>query len=147
MLVTRWKPFGGVWDEMQRLHSEMNRAFDRASSQTRPFAAAYPTLNVWDDGENLQVEAELPGMELSDLEIYVSADNQFTIKGERKASSAENAKWHRRERGIGSFSRTITLPVAVDQEKVTAAFAHGVLKVTLPKAPEVKPRRIPVTVN
>jgi HSP20 family protein len=134
---------------MQQLQADMNRAFDSAGwqGQTRPLAAAYPTLNIWDAGNEIQVEAELPGMELNDLEIYVTTDNQFTIKGERKAPTPENAKWHRRERGFGTFARTLTLPVNVDPEKVTATLVSGVLKVSLPKVPEVKPRRIPVTGN
>jgi HSP20 family protein len=150
MIVSRYKPFGNVWVEMQRLHDEMNRALNRAGltrGQAERSDATFPTLNVWEDGDNLQAEAELPGMELNDLEIYVTAGNQFTIQGERKAPQTENAQWHRRERGIGKFSRTLTLPVAVDAEKVTATLTHGVLKVRLPKSAEAKPRRIPINAN
>ena len=107
MIVSRYKPFGNVWVEMQRLHDGMNRALNRAGltrGQAERSDVTFPTLNVWDDGDNLQAEAELPGMELNDLEIYVTAGNEFTIKGERKAPQTENTKWHRRERGVGKVS-------------------------------------------
>ncbi len=106
--------------------------------------AVYPALNLWEDEGHLYVEAELPGLELSDLEMYVTAQNQLTIKGERKAPAMESSTWHRQERGHGSFSRMIDLPGDVNADKVSAEFKHGVLTVTLPKAEKAKPRRISV---
>jgi len=148
MLATRWQPFGvaGPWSEMNRLQTEMNRLFDRFGFEDggrRP-APTYPALNLWQDGDNLYVEAELPGMELSDLEMYVSGGNQLSLKGKREAPSVEKGAWHRQERGYGSFTRAITLPHDVDAEKVEAEFHDGVLCVTLPKREGSKPRRIEV---
>ena len=99
---------------------------------------------LWEDDNNLYVEAELPELELSDLEIFVNGDNQLSIKGERKQPERENGMWHRRERGHGSFSRMGELPQYVDSDKVTAEFKHGVLTITLPKRKEAKARRIEV---
>ena len=145
-MLTSWQPWSDVWGEMSRLHDEMNRLFDRwGGNGPRQFAhGVYPLLNLWDDDEHLYVEAELPGLELSDLEMYVTGENQLSLKGERKQPGLTGGTWHRQERGFGAFSRVIELPCAVDSDHVSAEFKHGVLTVTLPKREEVKPRRIEV---
>lgn len=146
MLATRWQPFNDVWSEMNRLHEEMNRVFDRYGYRDRSSGGApsYPALDMWQDTDSLYVEAELPGMKLEDLEIYVSGDNQLGIKGGRTAPEQENAAWHRRERTYGEFTRVVNLPAPVDADKVHASLKHGVLTITLPKVEETKPRRIEV---
>jgi HSP20 family protein len=83
-------------------------------------------------------------MEMNDLEIVISGDNQLSLKGERKPPKLDNATWHRQERGFGAFSRVITLPIAVNADRVSAEFQHGVLTITLPKNEAAKPRRIPI---
>jgi HSP20 family protein len=128
---------------MNRLREEMDQLFGRYGSR-RLNVSTYPPLNVWEDVDNLYVEAELPGFELGDLEIMVTGHNQLSLKGERKPPKLEGGTWHRQERGYGSFSRLIELPQHVDPERVTAAFQHGVLTITLPKKEEVKARRIEV---
>jgi len=133
--------------EVNRLQDEMNRLFDRwGVSGSRMFSrvAAFPALNVWEDEDNLFVEAELPGLELDDLEIYVTGENQLSVKGERKQPTLEKGTWHRQERGYGAFSRLVELPYAVQSERVSAQFRNGVLTMTLPKREEVKPRKIEV---
>jgi len=143
--TTRWQPFTGTPD-LKRWHDEMNRVFDRVwGNGSRGVArSAYPPLNLWEDDETSYVEAELPGFELSDLEIFVNGDNHLTIKGERKPPAVENGTWHRQERGFGSFSRSLELPYAVDEDKVSAELKNGVLLISMPKREEVKPRRIEV---
>jgi HSP20 family protein len=120
---------------MNRLQEEMEQRFARS---------VYPPLNLWEDDNNLYVEAELPELELSDLEIFVNADNQLSIKGERKQPEQGKGVWRRQERGHGSFSRMGELPQYVDSDKVTAELKHGVLTITLPKRKEAKARRIEV---
>jgi HSP20 family protein len=147
-MLTRWQPFGDVRVEMNRLHDEMNRLFGRYTSGGREFSRAnYPPLNLWEDDNNLYVEAELPGFDLEDLEMYVTGENQLSIKGERKQPELTKGTWHRQERGYGAFSRVMELPDAVNSGAVSAAFRNGVLTITLPKKPETKPRRIEVRVN
>jgi HSP20 family protein len=90
------------------------------------------------------VEAELPGIPKERLELFVHEGNQLTLRGERSAPETGKGVWHRQERGLGRFIRTITLPAAVNADKVQAHFEQGVLTVTLPRAEEAKPRRIPV---
>jgi HSP20 family protein len=144
MPTSNWLPNGlNDWSQLQR---EMNRLFNRFGDRVDwpTLAAAYPPVNVWEDKEKLSVEAELPGMQLDKLEIYVSEGNQLTIQGERPQLSSDKGTWHRQERGVGKFSRTITLPVLVDAEKVEARFENGILHVALPKSETAKPRQIKV---
>ena len=131
---------------MNRLKQEMEQWLGRLGmNDPRPSAGSvYPPLNAWEDDNNLYVEAELPELELSDLEIFVNGDNQLSIKGERKQPKQEKGMWHRQERGHGSFSRMGELPQYVDSDKVTAELKHGVLTITLPKRKEAKARRIEV---
>jgi|SRR5579875_1334744 HSP20 family protein len=147
MLMTRWQPYTSLWDELNRFQEEMNRLFDSfglRDGSWPTFAVAYPAVNVWEDDEHVYAEAELPGMELDDLEIYVTGGNQLTIKGERKQPAVNQGVWHRQERGFGSFSRLISLPVDVDADKVEARLCNGVLTITMPKSETAKPRKIAV---
>lgn len=145
MLLTRWTPdFTSEWN---RLHHEMNRLFqtlDTARPQGPTLAYSYPPLNVWEDEERVYAEAELPGMGRDDLEIFVTGGNQLTVQGQRKPCVDAQGVWHRRERGFGKFSRTVTLPSDVDADKVEAGFENGVLLLTMPKAERSRPRRITV---
>ena len=143
MLVPRWQPFS--WSSLREFQEELNWARGRFGVQNGPaLADAYPPVNIWGDSDRVYAEAELPGMQLDDLEIYVNEGNQLTIQGQRRQRGLDKIVWHRLERGFGQFSRTIRLPVTVDADKVEARFEHGVLLVTLPKSEAAKPRRISV---
>lgn len=146
MNLTRWSPLLEMQSEMNRLRNEMDRLFGRFDGAGGRVLAQseYPPVNLWEDDERVFVEAELPGMKLDDLEIFVTSGNQLTISGERKEPAGNGAAWHRRERGYGRFTRVIELPGAVDEDKVEAQFKLGVLTITLPKREEAKPRRITV---
>ena len=146
MLTTRWQPVGTAGSEMNRLQEELEQWSRRlGANDPRQFArSVYPPLNLWEDDNNLYVEAELPELELSDLEIFVDGDNMLSIKGEHKQPGQEKGTCHRHERGRGSFSRMGELPQYVDSDKVTAELKHGVLTITLPKRQEAKARRIEV---
>jgi HSP20 family protein len=140
MLVTRWRPFG--WNQLNQFQNEVNNLFERLSWPT--LAQTYPPVNVWADDDHVYAEAELPGMQLDHLEVYVAEGNQLTIQGERQPVAPEKGVWHRQERGFGKFSRVLTLPVPVDADKVEARFDQGVLRVTMPKSEAARPRRITV---
>jgi len=143
MLVSRWQPFS--WSPLEEFQEEMRLVRERFAADNRPaLASSYPPVNIWGDRDKVYAEAELPGMQLDHLEIYVTEGNQLTIQGERRQRELNKGVWHTQERGFGSFSRTITLPVSVDADKVEARFEHGVLLVTLPKSETAKPRRISV---
>lgn len=153
MLATRWQPYTDLWGRMNEFRNEMDRlfqsfglgnSFDLAGGGWPALAVAYPAVNVWEDSDHVYAEAELPGMELNDLEIYVTGGNQLSLKGQRQEPTFGKGVWHRRERGFGTFHRVITLPVDVDADKVEARFAHGVLTITLPKTETARPRKITV---
>lgn len=141
MLNTRWQPVA----ELNRLRSELERAFGQAGQgRTAASARVFPPLNLWESDDNLYVEAELPGFEMEELEIYVTGGNQLSIAGERKPPEFKGGAWHRQERAFGKFRRTFDLPCDVNADAVSATFAHGILTLTMPKVEEVKPRRIEV---
>jgi HSP20 family protein len=150
MLTTRWEPFTDLWGKMTQFRNEMDRVFESfgfGDGLWPALAPSYPAVNVWEDEEHVYAEAELPGMELNDLEIYVTRGDQLTIKGERKEPTTGNAYWHRQERGFGSFTRVLTLPVDVDPDKVEARLHNGVLTITMPKSEKARPRKISVKVE
>lgn len=141
MLMTRWEPLA----ELGRLSREMERMFSRDGGSLGHLlgANAFPALNVWEDAEQLYVEAELPGFELEDLEIYVTG-NHLSIRGQRNAPKHEGGTWHRQERSYGAFSRSFELPSDIDGDRVNARFHDGVLRIELPKSEAVRPKRIEV---
>jgi HSP20 family protein len=141
----RWQAFNPFWQQLQQFQSEMNRLFNRWGDNDRGNdLATFPPVNVYEDGENLYVEAELPGVTLKDLEIYVNGQDQLILKGERKPQAPEKGVRHRQERSFGTFSRTVTLPFPVDANKVEARLEHGVLRVQLVKHESARPRKIVV---
>ena len=141
MLTTRWQPIA----EMNRLRNEMDRLFSQYGNSSAPRSVgAFLLLNMLEDDESLSIEAELPGFEMYDLEIYVTGGNQLSIAGERKQPLQDEGAWHRQERAFGKFRRSLELPFDVDSDKVSAVFKHGVLTLVMPKREEVKPRRIQV---
>lgn len=147
MLLTRWNPLGNSWfRQVHSLQDEMNRLFNRWGDwrDLSLDVATFPPLNVWEEDDAFQVEAELPGLDLKDLEIFVTGQNQLTIKGERNAVVMDKAVQHRQERQYGKFTRTLTLPTPVDENKIDARLENGVLKIRLPKHERAKPRKITV---
>jgi len=104
----------------------------------------YPPINISEDEDRLYVEAEVPGLAPSDLEISLEGDT-LTIKGERKpVAAADKVSYHRRELEYGRFNRAVDLPVRVDADGVEARCVDGILTITLPKAASAKPRRITI---
>ena len=112
-MQTRW---GNGLHSIDRLRGEMDRLFEGVAEGLAPWTGlmgggVFPALNVWEDDRNLYVEAELPGLKMEDLELMVSG-GELTIKGERKDKSEGDMTYHRRERGVGPFTRVIRLPIA-----------------------------------
>jgi HSP20 family protein len=143
MLHTTRQVFHPLWSQFQ---NEMNRLFDRWTDEggQQQGWSTFPPVNVWEDNDTLHVEAELPGLKLDDLEIFVTGNNQLTLKGERKPVVPEKGVRHRLERSFGKFVRTLTLPFAVDPDKVEARFVDGVLQIELAKHESAKARKINV---
>lgn len=102
---------------------------------------AFPPLNAFRKGDDYVVIAELPGVDRADLDIQVKG-NTIRLSGTKSARYPEKAALHRRERPFGRFDRAVTLPVAVDAERVQATYSNGMLALLLPRAEHDKPRRI-----
>jgi HSP20 family protein len=130
------------------LHREMNRVFDNffrgmdGFDVDRGWSTGWPHIEVRDSDSQVEVVAELSGLDEKDVEITLH-DGRLTLKGEKKA---ENTGTLYSERWHGQFQRTLSLGPDVDPEKVNAAFRNGVLTVMLGKRPEAQRqvKRIPI---
>lgn len=133
-----------VLREPWSLLSRLSRDFDGVVAGNAATVAYIPPVDVREQADCFLVEADLPGVALSDIEV--TADKGvLTIRGERKSSKDEQtAGYERRERVSGSFTRRFTLPKNVQPEAIRARFDHGVLEVTIPKQPEQAARRVTV---
>ena len=133
---------GLAWPTLGRLanlQDELDRLFES------PMQAWAPALDVHEDKEGFTIRAELPGMKREDIEVSIQ-DGALVIAGERLQEKVnEGTEVHRQERYYGKFSRVLTLPTAVSNDKVKAAYKDGILTVTLPKAEEAKPKQIAVS--
>jgi len=105
-----------------------------------------PSVDIMEKDGNLLLRAELPGMNEKDIDLMIEG-YVLTLKGERKLESNDKkSNYHRVESFYGSFTRSFRLPETVDLEKIKADYKNGVLIITIPQKPEVKPREIPVSV-
>ena len=140
-----WPPLG----RWMSLRDDLNSLFESPSwlSFGRPgqlFSGWSPALDLYQNNDNVVAVVELPGMRREDIEISLH-DGTLTISGERSRETSNGEKAERTERYIGKFRRSITLPVRVDANKVSASYQDGILTVTLPKAEEAKPKQISVS--
>lgn len=105
----------------------------------------FPMLDVHETDDAIVVEMDLPGVLPADVDVHVT-EHLLTIRGERKAAEKPSSHIsHKQERRRGAFSRSITLPAPVCEDKVTAEYRDGVLVVTLPKTAEARGRRVPIS--
>jgi HSP20 family protein len=133
-----------MWREMEQLQREMGRLVPGPSSGRLQKTADFPAMNIWANEDGQIVTAEVPGVSLDDLEITILGE-KLTLSGARKLDELpDDARYHRRERGMGEFSRTVQLPFLVDAGQAEASFENGVLSITLPRAEADRPRRVEV---
>ena len=138
--------FGGPSIDLEEMRRRMDRLFEAYGERqpSRAGAGVFPAINIAENSEAYIVSAELPGVTASDLELNVTA-NQLTLAGERRISAeTKEARYHRREREAGRFSRAIALPGDVDPDRCKARLVDGVLTITVPKAEKAKPKKISV---
>ena len=141
MSLVKWDPFREFNTLNDRLGNFLGRNWDNPST-----TAWNPSVDVFENDNEVVFKAELPGMNAKDIEIKLE-NNVLTLKGERRfEKETEEKNYHRIEREYGTFSRSFALPTAVNAEKVTAEYKDGVLKVTLPKKEETKPKPIKIAV-
>ena len=143
--ITRWEPYRELATMRQMLDRFFEDDFARFPSlwERRPEAMSL-ALDVAEKEDAFIVKASVPGVPAEDVEVTLT-DNVLTIKGEMRADKEINEEnYHLRERRFGSFVRSVTLPTAIDADKIEAVNENGVLTLTLPKAEAVKPKKIEV---
>jgi HSP20 family protein len=136
-------------DRWSNLRNELNSLFEMPLESSfgragQLFTGWSPALDLYQSNDNVIAVVELPGMRKEDIDISLH-DGTLTISGERTRESSNGEKAERTERYIGAFRRSIALPTRVDADKVSATYQDGILKVTLPKAEEAKPKQIQVS--
>jgi len=106
-----------------------------------------PAVDVLEKDGNLILRAEIPGVNEKDIDLKLEG-NMLTLKGEKRQESQEKRdNYHRMESYYGSFSRSFTLPESADRDQIKADYKNGILTITIPQKPEVRPREIPVAAN
>lgn len=146
--------FAGM-NEMERMFGAMDllrRRLDRLYSDVDRSADYYPRLpfagntlrtNLLENGDMLEIRAEVPGVSKDDLTIKVQG-NYLEISGNRSADAPEGYNVHRRERRTTTFSRSFTLPADIDTDKVDATLKNGILYLYLPKSETARPKQITI---
>src|ERR1700730_3435317 len=146
-VLTRWDPFrelNTLQDRMHRLFRESLREGQDESLGTSSFS---PAVDVYEDDHNVSLKIEVPGIDEKDIDVRIE-NNTLIVHGERNIDKEEREENYRRiERQYGSFTRTFTLPNTVDTDSVSANYDRGVLKITLAKKAEAKPKQIKVNVG
>ncbi len=133
------------FEELDRLRRHLDQVFQQVdpSAAAGRTAGVFPLVNLTETQEAYILRAELPGVSAEELDIQTMGRN-ITISGERRIAVDRSAKYHRREREGGRFSRAIALPGEIDRNKIAAALKNGILQVTIPKAEAAKPRKIDI---
>ena len=150
-LLTRWEPFR-EFSTMQDRMNRMNRLFRESYSPQGPEEAltttSYaPPVDIYEDEHNITLKLEVPGIDEKDIDVRIE-NTTLTVHGERKIEKEEKEENFRRvERQYGEFTRSFTLPSSVDTGQVNANYDNGVLKLTLAKKADAKPKQIKVNVG
>jgi HSP20 family protein len=124
--------------ELLELQERMNRLFEASLSRDRleeaglPSSGWLPAADVYETAEGFLIELELPGTDKDDVEIHVQGD-ELTVRGQRQMKGTRPECFHRMERRYGPFSRTFSLTEDVDEDRVTAEFKEGLLRLQVPK--------------
>jgi HSP20 family protein len=145
MAIIRWDPFR----DMVTLRERMNRAFEdvfsgRGEDKDLAPSTWAPSVDIYETENELVLTAEVPGIAEKDIEIRIE-DNTLQLRGERKfEKEAKEENYHRIERSYGAFYRAFTLPNSIDPESIKAEHENGVLRITMPKRQELKPRTVKI---
>ena len=133
--------FDRLWDDLRRVQTALGEDFfPMGISEKRQF----PAINIREDAEGANVQAQLPGIEPEEIEVSVTGD-LLSISGERKLENwDEKNTIHRQERWSGKFSRTIRLPFTIDAKNIKASSKNGILNIRLPRVEEEKPKKIAI---
>ena len=150
MALVRWRDRGELspWGPLRDLEGQFNRLFGELNRDYDLFDRGWsPAVDLKENEQGYTLEADLPGLKKEDIDVTV-VDNVVSLKGERKQESETKEKgYHRIERRYGSFERSFEIPGGFDASRIEAHFDNGVLRITLPKREEAKPKQVEVKVN
>jgi len=145
MALVRFQPFVDDFQTLQERFTRILRDSTLAQVGNEEAMGSWaPLCDIYEEGDNIVVKAELPGLDRNDIDVQVE-NNVLTLRGERKRENeVKSENLFRTERYYGTFTRSFTLPATVDTEKIRAEYKEGVLLLTMPKVEEAKPRKIKV---
>lgn len=155
MPTVKWEPlreFVTLQDRMSRFLTDTLKSVEVQNG--RVAQDWIPAVDIYEDDEEIRIYAELPGMEMKEIEVNV-VNQTLEVKGEKKIEAAKKPdgtlhvkeNYRRIERVFGRFARSFVLPNTVDPEKIRATYEKGILMITLPKREETKPKTIAVEVR
>ena len=147
MTLVKWIPKRNMFNVFDDVEKMVNQAFGHSIRGTEVISQLEPLLDVYETDNAIEVSVDLPGVEKRDVEVNVS-NGFLTISGERKNTAGESTEsriWQ--ETSFGTFKRSFELTDAVVEDKIKAQFKNGVLKISLPKAEEIKPTVRKIAVN
>lgn len=142
MTLVRYEP----WRLVNRLHQQLDHVFGDTfgSPEATGNSDWLPAVDVHEEPERFVVRADVPGVDPKDIDV-TAENGVLTVRGERKTEMRENSKGYERfERSVGSFVRRFTLPESANTEQIKAKQTNGVLEISIPKQPQVQPRRISI---
>jgi len=138
MSLIKWTPFFSDFEDMDKITESM-----LPSVRGNQFGFT-PAVDMYEDKDNIVIETQLAGIDPDKVDVSIE-NNVLCIKGEsEKKSEVDDKNYYRKEIRRGSFFRSIPLPTKVDGDGASAVNEEGVLKITIPKAPEVKPKSIKI---
>ncbi|HEV3039358.1 MAG TPA: Hsp20/alpha crystallin family protein [Candidatus Angelobacter sp.] len=145
--ISRWEPFSEfvtLQDRLNQLFNQGLAGYGDRFEQQHAFSNFVPLVDVYEDEHHIVLQAELPGVDEEDVALSVE-NNVLTISGERKLETEKKKEnFHRLERHYGRFTRSFTLPPTADTQNINAEFENGLLKVTIAKREEAKPKQIKI---
>jgi len=143
MLTDMWFPFfdvGKTLEEMDRMFGQVGQPLGLRSVPRGTF----PAINIYEQDEKVVLMAEIPGVKPEELDLTVLGDS-VTLKGQRVQGDLPNGeRFYRRERPMGTFVRTVTLPDEIDPDSVQAHYRNGVLTVHMDKAEKAKAKKVTI---
>ena len=145
--ISPWRPFR----DLERIRRDMDRVWDsffekKPALKTGEAGEWFPSLDVTETKNDILVKAEIPGMDVKDIDISLNND-VLTIKGEKKQEKDEKEEnYHLVERTYGTFVRSVRLPGEVKSDKISASYKNGVLNISLPKSEEAKKKEVKIKV-
>ena len=145
MAIIRWDPFRDLVTLRERMNRLFEDAFTSRGEEKDLVASSWsPSVDIFETENEIVLTAEVPGVDEKNIEIKLE-DNTLSLKGERnfeKETKEEN--YHRIERSYGSFYRSFTLPRNIDQDNIKAESENGILRISMPKKPELKPKKVKI---